>query len=550
MSIMRRMSESRGAKETEYERKVKPFFDKVLSLTGLVLLSPLFGLISLAIFLDNPGPVFFTQKRIGKDGSFFRLHKFRSMRMDAPHDVPTHLLVNPEEYLTRVGKILRRTSLDELPQLWDIFRGKMSVVGPRPALWNQDDLMAERRRYRAVGVLPGLTGLAQVRGRDELEIPDKARLDGIYAQTLRRGGLAAFIMDAAIFLETITSVLRHDGVAEGTSGESYEKWLQVTGLDSKESEEFGYKKRFRISRNVLRKKKILITGAESYVGGSFEEYAKEYYADCLETHSIGMKDDAWRKQDFSQYDAVFHVAGIAHVDMEKISEKAKRKYYEVNTDLAIETAQKAKESGVGQFIFMSSMTIYGDSVLYGKKVIDEHTVPAPSGIYADSKWRADRGVRSLAEKSFHVAVIRSPMIYGKGSKGNYPVLAKVARWIPVFPKRGNKRSVIYIENLCEFVCLLTLSGEGGVYFPQNREYVSTAGFVREIGRVSGNRVHTSIILEPAVLLAVRMPGKIGRLARKAFGSVCYSRKLSQYEGLNYQLVDFRTSIERTEGTRS
>lgn len=198
-----------------YESRVKPAIDRILSFSGLVLLSPLFAAISLAIVLDDPGPVFFIQKRVGKDRKFFKLHKFRSMKKKAPHDIPTHQLENPEQYITRVGKFLRKYSLDELPQIWDIFRGRMSIIGPRPALWNQADLVAEREKYGANDILPGLTGWAQINGRDELEIADKARLDGEYAEKLRQGGRKALFFDLKCFLGTVVSVLGSDGVVEG-----------------------------------------------------------------------------------------------------------------------------------------------------------------------------------------------------------------------------------------------------------------------------------------------------------------------------------------------
>ena len=198
-----------------YVRVVKRSLDKLLSFFGMLLLSPVFLLVSLVIFVDDPGPVLFRQKRVGRDGHYFELHKFRSMKRSTPHDVPTHMLQDPDRYLLRTGRMIRRSSLDELPQLWDIFRGKMSVVGPRPALWNQDDLIAEREKYGANGVLPGLTGWAQVNGRDELEIADKAKLDGDYVRALQSGGLRAFSMDARCFFRTILSVLRRDGVLEG-----------------------------------------------------------------------------------------------------------------------------------------------------------------------------------------------------------------------------------------------------------------------------------------------------------------------------------------------
>lgn len=206
-----------------YERRVKRANDILLSFGGLVVLAPLFAAIALAIKMEDPGPVLFTQKRVGQNKRYFKLHKFRSMKMSTPHDVPTHQLENPEQYITKVGKFLRVHSLDELPQIWDIFIGNMSVIGPRPALWNQDLLTAERDKHNANDVKPGLTGWAQINGRDELEIENKAKLDGEYAQKLKHGGLKAFCFDVHCFFGTIFSVLRSDGVVEGGTGEIHRK---------------------------------------------------------------------------------------------------------------------------------------------------------------------------------------------------------------------------------------------------------------------------------------------------------------------------------------
>ncbi len=195
-----------------YARFIKRGIDILLSLAGLILASWLFLLIMAAVFIDDPGPVFFSQERIGAGKKRFRLYKFRSMKMCTPHDMPTHLLKDPEQYITRVGRILRKTSLDEIPQLWNILRGDMSVIGPRPALWNQYDLIAERDRYGANDIRPGLSGWAQICGRDELEIGDKARLDGEYAEKL------GFLFDCRCFFGTAFSVLRGDGVVEGGTG--------------------------------------------------------------------------------------------------------------------------------------------------------------------------------------------------------------------------------------------------------------------------------------------------------------------------------------------
>ena len=196
-----------------YRNYIKRALDILLSLAGLILASWLFLLIILAIEIDDPGPVFFSQKRVGNHKKYFRLYKFRSMKTATPHDMPTHLLENPEQYITRVGKFLRKTSLDEIPQLWNILRGDMSVIGPRPALWNQYDLIEERDKYGANDIRPGLSGWAQICGRDELEIADKARLDGEYVQK------CSFRFDCRCFFGTAISALRGDGVVEGGTGE-------------------------------------------------------------------------------------------------------------------------------------------------------------------------------------------------------------------------------------------------------------------------------------------------------------------------------------------
>jgi len=195
-----------------YKTYLKRFFDIILSFLAIVLLSWLLILISIAIVINDPGPGLFRQKRVGKGKKLFKIWKFRSMKMSTPHDTPTHMLKNPQQYITRVGKLLRKTSLDELPQIFNIFAGQMSIIGPRPALWNQDDLVAERDKYGVNDVRPGLTGWAQINGRDELEIPVKAKLDGEYVKKI------SFGMDLKCFWGTIVKVLKGDGVVEGGTG--------------------------------------------------------------------------------------------------------------------------------------------------------------------------------------------------------------------------------------------------------------------------------------------------------------------------------------------
>ncbi len=210
-------------RQSFYERIIKRVVDIVLSFLGLVLLSPVLLIISLWIIIDDPGPVLFTQKRIGKNKRYFRLHKFRSMKMCTPHDKPTHMLENPEQYITRAGKFIRAHSLDELPQIWDILIGNMSVVGPRPALWNQDLLTSERDKWKANDVKPGLTGWAQINGRDELEIPVKAKYDGEYVRELKAGGWRAFGMDLKCFLGSVGVFSGDKSVVEGGTGEMHKK---------------------------------------------------------------------------------------------------------------------------------------------------------------------------------------------------------------------------------------------------------------------------------------------------------------------------------------
>ena len=206
-----------------YTKFFKRVIDIVLSGIGLLVIVIPMLIVAIIIRCEDPGPVIFKQKRIGLHKKHFLLYKFRSMKMDTPHDMPTHMLSNPEQYILKVGGFIRKTSIDELPQLWNIFKGNMSIIGPRPALWNQDDLIAERDKYGANDVKPGLTGWAQINGRDELDIPVKAKLDGEYTAALNAGYFKGFAMDFRCFIGTIVSVLHHDGVVEGGTGEMFKK---------------------------------------------------------------------------------------------------------------------------------------------------------------------------------------------------------------------------------------------------------------------------------------------------------------------------------------
>ncbi len=291
-------------------------------------------------------------------------------------------------------------------------------------------------------------------------------------------------------------------------------------------------------------KKILITGANSYIGTTFENYIKQW-PDKYSVDTVDMIDGSWREKDFGGYDIVFHVAGLAHADVGHASEETKKKYYAINTDLTVETAKKAKADGVGQFIFMSSAIVFGESASMGKiKVITKDTKPAPANFYGDSKLQAENGINSLNDESFKVVILRPPMIYGKGSKGNYPMLAKMARKMPVFPDVKNQRSMLYVGNLCEFIRLMIDNDEAGTFHPQNSEYVSTSEMVRQIANVYGKKIWITKLLNPFVWLASKVPGKIGGLANKAFGNFAYDMGMSEYE--EYNLYEFKISVKLTE----
>ncbi|WP_162011059.1 NAD-dependent epimerase/dehydratase family protein [Streptococcus sp. S784/96/1] len=294
-------------------------------------------------------------------------------------------------------------------------------------------------------------------------------------------------------------------------------------------------------------KRILITGANSYVGTSFENYANTNFASEFEIFTLDLLDSQWRKTDFSNFDVVFHVAGLAHADIGQVTESIKQKYYDVNTKLAIEVAEIAKRAKVKHFIFMSSMIIYGESAPIGqKKIIDEKTKPQPANFYGDSKLQADIGIRSLADDQFQVAILRPPMIYGEGSKGNFPLLIKLSKSLRVFPKINNQRSMLFIENLCEFLCQIILKEKSGIFFPQNAEYANTSDIVKILALSYGRKIKLLPCLNPMVKLIAIFPGKIGKMVNKAFGNMTYELTSSQYEGIEYQKVSLEESLQKNK----
>jgi nucleoside-diphosphate-sugar epimerase len=283
-------------------------------------------------------------------------------------------------------------------------------------------------------------------------------------------------------------------------------------------------------------RKILITGASSYIGTSLKEWLGNYPEDCL-VNTISIRGESWKEEDFSMYDVVFHAAGIAHVST---NPNMKQLYYKVNRDLTIEVANKAKAEGVKQFIFMSSIIVYGDSIT-SERVIDLGTNPSPSNFYGDSKLQAEKGIASLESNEFKVVIIRPPMIYGKGSKGNYPKLARAARMLPIFPDIENKRSMLHVDNLCELIRLMIENEERGLFFPQNKEYVKTGDLVQQIAKVHGRRVILTKLFNPILNCLVSRSSIINKM----FGNLVYAQTLSLYKE-NYQIRNFIESIQLTE----
>lgn len=506
--------------------------------------------------------------------------------------------------------------MDELPQIINILKGDMSIIGPRPALWNQYDLIAERDKYGANDVMPGLTGWAQINGRDELEIPVKAKLDGEYVERL------SFRFDCICFVETITAVMRHDGVMEGGTGLMYKQYKDISVAVPSEQKRIAIgsmsaavsivissiiikyvKKKNGFAQTIIKKnhlklkwligiimvggasyiahfnakeksvlrddfanygidkdskkksdedlrinekkqsapKKVLITGLNSYIGTSVEKWLKNS-TDKYEIKTLDMTNEKWKKNDFSKYDVVYHVAGIAHADTGIVTEEQKQLYYDVNTALAVAAAEKAKEAGVKQFIFMSSMIVYSGCK---EKIITIDTEPKPLNFYGNSKWQADQRIRKLADEKFKVVVVRPPMIYGKGSKGNYPELAKLAVHMPIFPIVKNKRSLLYIDNLCQFIKLMIDDEAEGVFFPQNSEYASTSDIAQIIAGVKGHRILMIPFMNLLVKLMSKVPGRMGNLAAKAFGDLSYEMSMSEYKK-EYRINSLRESIKLTE----
>lgn len=285
-------------------------------------------------------------------------------------------------------------------------------------------------------------------------------------------------------------------------------------------------------------KRILITGKNSYVGTNFRQWLAQW-PDQYQVDAISVRDDSWKQHDFSQYDVVLHVAGIAHVSADP---KLEKQYYRVNRDLAIEVAVKSKEGKVKQFIFMSSIIVYGDRV----ELINKETIPEPTDFYGKSKLQAEQGIASLEDTDFKVVLIRAPLIYGPLSKGNFIKLKNLVDYIPLFPNINNKRSMIYIDNMCEFIRLTIDYNREGICFPQNRDYVSTLDVIKIISGISNKKIYYTKVFN----FIIRPLSSRLKLLKKVLGNKVYEKDLSSEFNWNYCVLDFKESVESTfEGER-
>lgn len=283
-------------------------------------------------------------------------------------------------------------------------------------------------------------------------------------------------------------------------------------------------------------KNILITGKESYIGKNAKAWL-EKEENLYNIKEVETRNEEWKNTNFSDYDVVLHVAGIAHVSA---NPKLKELYYKVNRDLAIEVAQKAKKEGVKQFIFMSSMIIYGmDAKIGEEKIIDKDTKPKASDFYGQSKLEADLEIQKLSDENFRVVIVRTPMVYGPNCKGNFPKLKKIAKISPIFPNIENNRSMIYIDNLCEFFKQIIDNEENGIFYPQNRQYISTKEIIRILAEEQGKKIHFINLFNPII----KFLSKYVNTINKVFGSKVYSQELSR--DFKYIVIENEESIRRS-----
>lgn len=282
------------------------------------------------------------------------------------------------------------------------------------------------------------------------------------------------------------------------------------------------------------KKKVLVTGKNSYIATSWKAYVEAHKGVQIEATLLSVRDEDWQHMNFGDYDVVLHCAGIVHQKENNVPEA---EYDRVNRGLTLELAQKAKKEGVSQFIFISTMNVYGMQM----GVITAATEPQPKSLYGKSKLEAEYALKALQNENFKVCIIRPPMIYGKGCKGNYQRLAWLARKTPIFPDISNERSMLYIDNLCEFLRLLVEHGDAGIFFPQDKEYVKTSEMVKKIAECHGQKIILTRIFNPVL----RCISGIG-VVKKVFGSLVYEKTMSEYENAEYRVRDFEEAVKEAE----
>lgn len=281
-------------------------------------------------------------------------------------------------------------------------------------------------------------------------------------------------------------------------------------------------------------KKILITGKDSYIGMSVERWLNKFHGN-YKIDTVSTMNKEWENKDFSSYDVVFDVAGIAH---KKIRPNMEDLFYKINRDMTIAICNKAKEEGVSQFIFLSSMNVFGDT----SQMITSNMQPNPKNFYGNSKLQADQAIQKMNSDSFSVVSIRPPVVYGKGCKGNYPKLAKLIKVLPIFPRFNNTRSMIYIDNLCELIRLIIDNNERGIFHPQNRDYTSTVELAKEIAKVHNKCIFTTTLFN----LIIRLILFRVRLVNRMFADDYYDKELSNYKEYEYCVTDFKCSIQNSE----
>lgn len=287
---------------------------------------------------------------------------------------------------------------------------------------------------------------------------------------------------------------------------------------------------------------ILILGENSYIGNSFKKYIEKYYNNSFDIDTISLRNNNWKNLDFSIYDVVLNFIGIAHVDIDVLDENDAKKYFDINTYLNYEVAKKSKIDGVKQYIYMSSSIVYGDvNKINEPKIIKNNTLPSPSNFYGESKLKAEELLNELCDKNFVVSIVRSPMVYGANSKGNFAKLYNFSKNIILFPKIDNIRSMIYIDNLSEFLVKTIEYKKSGILFPQNNEYVNTSDLVLNIAMINNKKIVITSIFNPFMLLLCKFSKKINKIVLKVFGSFVYDKTLSQYE-FDYNKYSFLESL--------